>query len=148
MSKYAIIRVLSLVAVVIVLSQGIISAEDPKPAMSPNKQTVQTYMDAFNKLDHAAILACLTDDVEWFIPGAFRVNGKPAFNKEITNDAFVGIPIIKVSRMTEENNLVICEGSVRCTRKDGGVMNLLFCDVFELQGAKIKRLTSYLMETK
>jgi len=148
MSKYAITRILPLIAVVIFLSLGIISAQNPKPAMSPNKQTVQTYMDAFNKLDHTAILACLTDDVEWFIPGAFRVNGKPAFDKEITNDAFVGVPIIKVSRMTEENNLVICEGSVRCTRKDGGVMNLLFCDVFELQGAKIKRLTSYLMETK
>lgn len=137
-----------LVVTTIFLSPGFATAQTPKPTLSPNKQTVQTYMDAFNKTDRAVILSCLTDDVEWFIPGAFRVNGKPAFNKEITNDAFVGDPIIKVTRMTEENNIVICEGSVRCTRKEGGVLNLLFCDVFEMQGTKIKRLTSYLVETK
>jgi ketosteroid isomerase-like protein len=45
-------------------------------AMSPNKQTVQAYMEAFTRTDHPAILACLTDDVEWVIPGAFRLTGK------------------------------------------------------------------------
>ena len=34
-------------------------------AMTPNKQTVQKYMDAFNRTDHAEILSCLTEDVEW-----------------------------------------------------------------------------------
>ena len=33
-------------------------------------------------------------------------------------------------------------------RTDGGVMNLVFCDVFEMRNAKIKKLTSYLMEIK
>jgi ketosteroid isomerase-like protein len=55
--------------------------------MSPNKQTVQKYMDAFTRTDLAEILSCLTDDVEWLIPGAFHVKGKSAFDKEIENDA-------------------------------------------------------------
>ncbi len=104
-------------------------------------------MDAFGKTDHAAILSCLTDEIEWFIPGAFRITGKAAFDKEIENARFaVGHPVIKVSRMTEENDVVIAEGSVRTTRKDGGILNLFFCDVFEMRDAKIKRLISYLME--
>jgi len=37
---------------------------------------------------------------------------------------------------------------VRAGRTDGGVMNLVFCDVFEMRNAKIKKLTSYLMEIK
>ena len=45
-----------------------------------NKQTVQKYMDGFNAGDHAMILACLTDDVEWLIPGAFHTRGKTAFD--------------------------------------------------------------------
>ena len=116
--------------------------------MSANKRTVQQYMDAFDRLDHAAVLACLTDDVEWDIPGMFHVAGKAAFDKEIENDAFVGRPTITVTRLTEENDVVIAEGSVRATRKDGGVLTAVFCDVFVMRGAKIRHLTSYLMEVK
>ena len=116
--------------------------------MSRNKQTVQRYMDAFAKSDHAEILSCLTDDVEWVIPGAFHLTGKVAFDKEIENDAFVGSPTIGVSRMTEEHDVVVAEGSVRCAKRDGGLLNAVFCDVFEMQDTKIRRLTSYLMEIK
>jgi ketosteroid isomerase-like protein len=116
--------------------------------MSQNKQTVQKYMNAFSKTDHAEVLSCLTDSVEWEIPGAFHVIGKDAFDKEIENDAFVGSPTIRVTRMTEEHNVVVAEGTVRCARKDGGYLNAVFCDVFVLQDAKIKHLTSYLMEVK
>lgn len=114
--------------------------------MSQNKHTVQKYLDAFAKTDHAAILSCLTDDVEWVIPGAFHLAGKDAFDKEIENDAFVGSPTISVSRMTEEHDVVVAEGSVRATRRDGGFLNAVFCDVFVMRDARIRHLTSYLME--
>lgn len=116
--------------------------------MSQNKQTVQKYMNAFTRTDHAEILSCLADGVEWEIPGAFHVTGKDAFDKEIENDAFVGSPTIRVTRMTEEHNVVVAEGTVRCARKDGGFLDAVFCDVFVMQDAKIKHLTSYLMEVK
>lgn len=116
--------------------------------MSHNKQTVQDYMDAFNRLDHTAILSCLTEDVEWFIPGAFRTAGKAAFDQQIENDAFVGCPNIKITRMVEEYDVVVAEGSVHVTRREGGFLDLLFCDVFEMRTGKIKRLISYLMEIK
>src|SRR6186713_921243 len=115
----------------------------PADAMSPNKQTVQKYMDSFGRTDHAAILSCLTDDVEWVIPGAFHTSGKAAFDKEIENDAFVGRPTIAVTRMTEQDDVVVAEGSVRCTMKAGGILNLVFCDVFEMRAGKIRRLISY-----
>jgi ketosteroid isomerase-like protein len=114
--------------------------------MSPNKQTVQKYMDAFGRTDHAEILSCLTDHVEWVIPGAVHLTGKDAFDKEIENDAFVGSPTIVVTRLIEENNVVVAEGTVRGARRDGGRLNAVFCDVFVMEQAKIARLTSYLME--
>jgi ketosteroid isomerase-like protein len=105
-------------------------------------------MDAFTRTDHGEILSCLTDDVEWLIPGVFHTTGKDAFDREIENDAFEGSPSISVTRLTEEDDVVIAEGSVRNARKDGGVLNAVFCDVFVMQGAKIRHLTSYLMEVK
>jgi ketosteroid isomerase-like protein len=115
--------------------------------MTANKQTVQRYLGGFNKSDHAQILSCLTDDVEWDMPGAFHLVGKPAFDKEIENDAFVGRPIVTTIRMVEEGDVVIAEGRVRANRKDGGVLNAVFCDVFVMTNAKIRRLTTYLMES-
>jgi len=114
--------------------------------MTENKKTVVRYMDGFRKSDHDQILSCLTDDVEWEMPGAFHLVGKNAFDKEIENDAFVGSPTIQITRMTEENNVVVAEGSVRCARKGGGFLNAVFCDVFVMEASKIKRLTTYQAE--
>ena len=116
--------------------------------MSENKRTVDRYMAGFRVSDHAEILSCLTDDVEWEIPGMFHSLGKAAFDKEIENEAFVGRPDIAVNRLIEEGDVVVAEGSVRAQKRDGGALSLRFCDVFVLQAGKIKRLTSYLMEIK
>ncbi len=116
--------------------------------MTQNKMTVDRYMDGFRSSDHEQILSCLTDDVEWQIPGAFHARGKEAFDKHIENDAFVGGPAITVTRLIEDDDVVVAEGSVRTQRKDGTFLNLAFCDVFEMQEGKIRRLISYLMQTK
>lgn len=78
----------------------------------------------------------------------FHLAGKEAFDKEIENDAFVGSPAITDTRMTEEHDVVVAEGTVRAARRDGGVLNAVFCDVFILRDAKIQHLTSYVMEVK
>jgi len=36
-------------------------------------------MEAFRITDRAAILSCLTEDVEWEIPGMFRARGISEF---------------------------------------------------------------------
>ena len=113
--------------------------------MSENKKTVQDYMDGFAADNHPKILACLTDDVSWFIPGMFNISGKEAYQKEINNDNFEGLPNIEITRMIEENDIVIAEGTVQTKLKGGEILNILFCDVFHMQNGKIKHLTSYLM---
>ncbi len=114
--------------------------------MLENKTTIQKYMDGFRASDHSKILSCLTEDIYWEVPGFFSVTGKQAFDKEIENDAFVGRPQITILSLVEENNIVIAEGTVQSLKKDSGILDAVFCDVFEMEYAKIKRLTSYLME--
>lgn len=114
--------------------------------MSENKKTVEKYMDAFSKSDHAGVLACLTDDVEWILPGVYHRVGKEEFDHEIENNGggFVGTPNVTVTRLVEENDVVVAEGKVEQKKEDGGMFRLEFCDVFEMQDAKIKKLVSYL----
>ena len=116
--------------------------------MTPNRKTVDRYMDGFRRSDHEQILSCLTDDVEWEIPGAFHARGKEAFDRHIEHDDFAGSPAITVTRMTEEHDVVVAEGLVRTQRKDGTFLSLAFCDVFEMDGGRIRKLTSYLMERR
>ena len=116
--------------------------------MTENKKTVEKYIEGFNKSDHKQILSCLTEDVEWILPGIFHHTGKNACDKEIENPAFEGKPVIVVTRVIEENNIVITEGTVRAKKKEAEYINLVFCDVFEMKNGLINKLTSYLMEIK
>ena len=116
--------------------------------MTENKTTIEKYMEGFSKGDHEMVLSCLTDDVEWLIPGMFHVTGKAAFDKEIENEAFVGHPEISITRTIEEDNIVVAEGTVRAQKREGGLLNLMFCDVFVMKSGKIRKLISYLMEVK
>jgi uncharacterized protein len=113
--------------------------------MSRNKETVRKYIDGFNKSDHTQILSCLTDDIEWLMPGTFHLNGKDAFDKEINNDAFTGNPTVTITRMTEENDVVVAEGTVRVAWKGGGYLDAVFSDSFEMEDTKIRRLVTYLV---
>lgn len=112
--------------------------------MTDNKQTIERYIEGFNESDHEKILSCLTDDVRWDMPGIFHHEGKDAFDKEIENPAFTGKPIIRITRMTEENDVVVAEGTVKARRKEGDVLDLTFCDVFEMRDGKIKRLLGFI----
>ena len=116
--------------------------------MTTNKRAVDKYMDGFRTTDREQILSCLADDVVWEIPGTFSVKGKSAFGSHIVDEGFASHPEITVTRMIEEDDIVVAEGHVRTRRTDGGVISLVFCDVFEMRDGLIRRLTSYLMQVK
>src|ERR687897_185593 len=104
---------------------------------SARKRVVERYIEGFRSGDHDAILACLTDDVSWEMPPYFAVSGKPAFAEEITNDATPGLPELEVTRMVEEGDVVVAEGSVQAALRDGGRIDALFCDVFHFRDERI-----------
>ena len=113
--------------------------------MTARTTVVERYLDGFRRSDHRQVLDCLTDDVVWDLPGHAHLEGKEAFDREIENDAFTGSPTVRITRMVEENNVVIAEGTVRAAWKGGGVLEAVFCDAFEMEGGRIKRLISYLV---
>ena len=113
--------------------------------MTEHKQIVQRYMEAYARADHATVLACLSDDVEWVIPGHVSLSGKAAFEAEMRNPGFESKPEITVTRLVEEGDVVVAEGSVHTRTSAGEALSLLFCDVFVMRGRKIRQLTSYLV---
>jgi uncharacterized protein len=113
--------------------------------MSARKGVVEEYFEGFRQGDHGRILACLTDDVAWDLPGYAHLTGKDAFDREIENDEFTGRPTLRVDRLIEEDVAVVAIGDGSATRKDGDTHHFAFCDVFTFAGDRIRRVESYLV---
>jgi uncharacterized protein len=116
--------------------------------VSGRKEVVGRYFDGFRRSDHGEILACLTDDVVWDLPGYAHLSGKAAFDREIENDEFVGSPTLAVDRLVEEGDTVVAIGNGETTHKSGAVQRFAFCDVFTFAGEQIRRVESYLVPLK
>lgn len=112
--------------------------------MSSNKKVVEDYMSCFRRQDWEGMLPLLTDDVErWEVGSPNPSHGKQEFDQTIRPGPEVQELGSTVDRMTEEGNIVAAEGTVRVSLKDGQVINVRYCDIFEFEDGKVKRLTAY-----
>lgn len=113
--------------------------------VSPRKAVVETYFEGFRQGDHEGILACLTEDVVWDLPGFRHLRGKAAFTGEIENDAFTGRPTLVIDRLIEEGDTVVAIGTGEATLRDGGRHRFAYCDVFTFTGVLVLQVESYLV---
>ncbi len=116
--------------------------------MSPRKAVVGAYFEGFRQSDHARILACLTDDVVWDLPGYRHLAGKDVFDGEIENEDFAGSPTLIVDRLVEEGDTVVAIGTGEATHRSGEIHRFAYCDVFTFAGDLIGRVESYLVPLK
>ncbi len=113
---------------------------------SQRRRVVEAYFDGFRRGDHAAILACLTDDVVWDIVGHKRLQGKAEFDAEIESDRFEGHPELTVGSLVEEGDRLVALGRGLGRLRGGGELRFAFCTVFGLTGADaIAEVTSYIV---
>ena len=117
--------------------------------ISPNIETVNTYLDGFRKNDHEQILSCLTDDIEWTVFGAFRLAGKEAYDKAIDGaPAFVDPPELDIVRMVEQGDVVMAELTGTAKRSTGGEMLMSMAEVFVMREGKIAERRAWVIELK
>ena len=105
--------------------------------MSENTATVERYLDGFRRNDHAQILSCLTDDIEWTVFGAFHLTGKQAYDEAIEGPGWVRPPRLEVVRMVEQDDVVMAELTGEVLREDAGTTRLSMAEVFVMRGGLI-----------
>lgn len=105
--------------------------------MSANKETVEKYIDGFNKNDHTQILSCLTEDIVWTVFGHFRLTGKQAYDAAIENEDFSGYPALRIVRLVEENDTVMAEIHGETHRATGEQVRMAMAEVFVMRGGLI-----------
>lgn len=109
------------------------------------KDVVEEYFEGFRRGDHERILALLTDDVAWDLPGFRHLKGKDEFDGEIENEEFTGKPTLAVDRLVEEGDTLVAIGSGEATHSSGKIHRFAYCDVFTFAGELISRVESYLV---
>lgn len=112
--------------------------------MSSRKRVVEGLTALFNRQDWAGMLPYLTDDVErWEVGAPEPTRGKKAFEEGMQAGSEVTRLTQSIARTVEEGNVVVSEGKVQVFKKDGNVINVRFCNVYEFEGEKVKRITAY-----
>jgi ketosteroid isomerase-like protein len=116
--------------------------------MSQNTDTVERYLDGFRRNDHARILSCLTDDIEWTVFGAFHLTGRQAYDGAVEGPGFSGPPRLEVVRMVEQDDVVMAELRGEATRDTGEVMRMSMAEVFVMRDGKIAERRAWVIELK
>ena len=127
----------------------------PVPLLpSPADARVEAAIAYFRKADarDPAVVDLFTDDVELFFPKLGRARGKPAFARFA---ATLGAEMARLEhdvegfRIVASGDTVVVEGTERGVTQDGvawpdGVVSEgRFCNVFEFDGALIRRMYVY-----
>jgi len=113
-----------------------------RPVMSSNKKLIEKHLAT---TDRSKLGELLADDVEWVEwgdgvpPAGILTQGKEAFLKNYGDDELRS----EIHRLTEENDVVVAEGTAHVTRKDGTKLSVRYVDIFEIQHGKIKRKSSF-----
>jgi uncharacterized protein len=109
--------------------------------MSSNKQVIESYLTSTGT-DYARLLADDVELIEWGEGGpatGIRTQGKAAYVENRGGGNYE----TRITRLTEENNVVVAEGVSWGTKPQGGSWRVQFCDIFELENGKVKRLSAF-----
>lgn len=112
--------------------------------MSSNQETLKALEACFNRQDWKGMLPYLADDVVREEVGAPElIRGKAAYEKNMDPGPEVESLRSSTTRMVEEGNVVVTEGTAVVRKKDGKTLNIRFCNVHEFENGKLKRETTY-----
>jgi uncharacterized protein len=109
------------------------------------KEIVERYFEGFRRQDHEMILALLTEDVTWYLPGHATLEGKAAFDGEISNPSFEGQPTLRIEHLIEDGDLVAAVGEGQALFAGGDTFRFAYCDTFTFEGDLIRRVESYIV---
>jgi uncharacterized protein len=124
---------------------GAAASTTEEHVVSSHTDIVDAYMDGFRRSDKPAVLALLSDDIAWDLPGFRHLTGKADFEGEIVNPQFEENPLLVVDRTLEAGDTVVCIGEGQGRMRSGGDFRFAFCDVFTFRDDLICRVESYVV---
>ena len=116
-----------------------------------NKQLIETMFAELSRGNGAGYLERLTDDVQFTIIGSTKFSGTFDGKQDVVNRLLMplmgalegGLEVIP-DRLVAEGDTVVVQAHGRSTTKTGKPYNNTYCQVFRIDGGKVKQITEYL----
>ncbi len=113
-----------------------------------NREIIEKVIEAFDRNDVESILSYLTEDAEWHMLGEHIIKGKEEWKKFF--EANAGTEMLSSSKhhIIVDGDKAAVDGEASCKVANGQTHNMYYCDIYELEAGKIKKLFSYIVNKK
>lgn len=116
-----------------------------------NKKHIETMFAELSRGNGEGYLNGLADDVQFTIEGTTKFsgtfNGKQDVVARLLMPLMAGLEgalVLTVDRMIAEGDTVVVQAHGKSTSKSGKPYNNSYCQVFRLEGGKVKSINEYL----
>lgn len=112
------------------------------------KEIIQKVTAAFDASDTEAILGYMADDVSWEMMGDQTISGKDDMRKFLAGMSDMKMVSSTKKHIIVDGDAAAVHGDVQYKGKDGQLMDMYYCDVYELENGKVEKMTSYIVDKK
>jgi len=118
-------------------------------AVANTKEFIQSLIEAFDENDVERILSHLSEDIVWNIVGNDTFTGKKSIR-----DFFNAYPDMKMLSSTKDHFVIdgdtaVVDGEVVCEHAvTGARQDMFYCDIYQLENGKVRKMTSYCIDKK
>src|SRR5882724_7159610 len=116
-----------------------------------NKKHIETMFAELSKGNGEGYLAGLADDIEFKIEGTTKFSGTFRGKQDVIDRLLSplmaqleGGLAITVDRLVAEDDVVVVQAHGKSVTQQGKDYNNRYCQVFRIEGAKVKSITEYL----
>jgi ketosteroid isomerase-like protein len=120
-------------------------------SVADNKKLIETMFDELSRGNGEGYLARLADDVEFKIEGTTKFSGTFRGKADVLERLLMplmsrleGPLAITVDHLIADGDKVVVQAHGQSTTKEGKPYNTSYCQVFRIEGAKVKSITEYL----
>ncbi len=114
-----------------------------------NENTFEQVLTAFDNNDSARLMELITDDFEWDMVGDQLVKGRENVEK-MFNETEVPYKMVSTTKDIKvfNENTGVCKGVVIMEDKQGNRTEQYYCDLYEFEEGKLKRMTTFTAPVK
>lgn len=111
-----------------------------------NREIIEKVVAAFDDNDSEAILSYMTADIEWHMIGDEVISGKEAMKATFNMD----MKMISSTKkhFIADGDQVMVDGEVVCGNEKGEQIEMYYCDIYELENGKVRKMYSYVINNK
>jgi ketosteroid isomerase-like protein len=113
-----------------------------------NRTIIMEIVAAFDNNDVDAIINLVTEDIEWNMVGENSISGKDNLRQFFADHLDMKMISSTKDHIIIDGNRGCVDGIVHCSNGKDKDFHMQYCDIYDIEHEKIKKITSYVINKK